>query len=86
MYAQWCSGSQARLDASGHLIFLLSHRLDASRHFLAIFIVIFDHIGHLNFTDGFEGEGFALEPNSRLTNSFQTFPFPLPFGTLHSDA
>ena len=64
------------------LIFLLSHRLDASRQFFANFLVISNYIRHLNFTGCFRGKGLALD----LNNDLQTFPFLLSLGTLHSDA
>ena len=65
---QWCSGGWA-------FIFLLSHRLDASWHFLANFLVILDHILLLNFTDGFGGEGLAWDSN----NGLQILSKPLLF-------
>ena len=59
VYQQWGSGGWAWLDAS--------------RHFLVNFLVIFDYIWHLDFTDCFGDKGFALYFN----NSLQTFSFPL---------
>ena len=44
----------------GTYFLLLSHRLDASRHFLAYFLVISDHVWHLNFTDCFGGKRFSF--------------------------
>ena len=76
---QWRLGAARRIQA---LIFLLSHRLDASRHFLANFSVILDHIWHLNFTDCFGGKSFTLDSDNGLhTNPLQIFPFPLSLGT-----
>ena len=43
------------------LIFLLRQRLDASRHFLANFLVILDDILHLNFTDCFWRQRFCFK-------------------------
>ena len=71
---------QARLGSArlcqehlGTFIFLLRKRLDASRHFLANFLVISDHIWHKNFTDCFGGRGFALD----LKNGLETLSKPL---------
>ena len=79
---------QWRLGAARHTqaLFLLSHMLDASLHFLADFLVISAHILHLNFTDFFEDKGYALDPNNSLQTLSIPFPFPLPLGTLHQDA
>ena len=67
--------------------FLLSHRLDASRHVLANLLVISDDIWHLNFTDCFGDKGFALGLNNGLqTLSKSIFPFPLLLGTLYTRA
>ena len=69
---------QWRLDVSRHdqthlgTYFLLSLKLDASRHFLANILLILDHILHLNFTDCFGGKGFALDAN----NGSQTLSKP----------
>ena len=52
-----------QLDASRHLFFLLSYRLDASRHFLANFLVTLDYIYILTSTDCLGAEGFALDPS-----------------------
>ena len=65
--------SQARRIQA--LIFLLSHRLDASRHFSANFLIISDYIRLLNSTDCFGDECFALNPN----NSLQIISKPLVF-------
>ena len=46
--------------------FLLNHRLDASRHFLADLLAIWDYILHLNFTDCFAVKGLALDFNIGL--------------------
>ena len=59
---QWWLGVARRIQA---LIFLLSHWLDASRHFLANFLVILNCIWHLNFTDFFRSESFALDSNNK---------------------
>ena len=70
------------MHASRHLFFLLCHRLDASRHFLANFLVISNHIRHLSFTDCFEGEGLASDPNNclqTLSKPFLAFPRKLPY-------
>ena len=62
---------------------MLSHRLDASRHFLANFLVISGRILNLNFTNYFGGKGFALDPNKGLQTLTKSFPFPFSLGTLH---
>ena len=59
---QWRLGAARRIQA---LIFLLGHRLDASRHFFANLLVILHHVC-------FQGKGFALDPN----NGLQTFSKP----------
>ena len=41
-------------------------RLDTSRHFLANFLEISDHILHLKFTDWLKGKGFSLDPKNGL--------------------
>ena len=55
--------------------------LDASRHFLANFLVILNHILHLNFTDCFGEEGLALDSNNSNNpiNGLQTLPKPFLF-------
>ena len=68
----WRLGMARRIQA---LIFLLSHRLDTSRHFSANFLVILDHIRLLSSTDCFGGKCFALNPN----NSLQILSKPLVF-------
>ena len=68
----WRLGVARRIQA---LIFLLIHKLDASRHFLANFLVILDHIIHLKFTDCFAGKGLALDSN----NDLQILSKPLLF-------
>ena len=50
--------------------------------FLEKFVVIFDHIWHLNFTDCFEGEGFVLDLNNGLQTLSKLFLFSLSLGTL----
>ena len=50
-------------------------RLDASRQFLANFLVILNHIEHLNFTDCFGGVGFALDLNNDLQTLSKLFFF-----------
>ena len=71
---QWRLGAARCIQA---LIFLFSHRLDASRHFLANFLVIFDHIRHLSFTECFGGKGVALDYNNDLQtlSNFSFFSF-----------
>ena len=49
--------------------------LDASRHVLANFLEILDHILYLNFTDCFGGEGSALD----LDNDLQILSKPFLF-------
>ena len=65
---QWRLGVARRIQA---LIFLLSHRLEPSRHFLANFLVISDHIWHLNITDCFRGKGLAFDLNNSLQTLFK---------------
>ena len=69
---QWRLGAAKGIQA---LIFVLSHRLDSSRHFSANFFVISNRIRLLNSTDCFRGECFALDSN----NSVQIFSKPLAF-------
>ena len=68
------------------LIFLLSHRLDTSKHFLANFLVISNHMWHLNFTDYFGNKGFTWDSNNGLQTLLnKSFPFSDSLVTLHSD-
>ena len=65
---QWRLGAARRIWA---LNFLLSRRLNASRHFLANFLVVVDYFLHLNFTDCFGGKGLALDSNNDLQILFK---------------
>ena len=69
---QWRLGAARRIQA---LPFLLSHKLDASRHFLANFFAVSNHFWHLNFTDCLGGEGFALDSNYTLQALSKPFLF-----------
>ena len=77
---QWRLGVTRRIQA---LLFLLSRRLDTSRHSLVNFLVISGHIWHLNFTDCFGG-GFALDFKNDLhcKLSPNSFSFPIIYFTL----
>ena len=71
---------QAQLDAISSY-FILSYRLDASKHFLENFLVISDRFWHKNFTDCFGGESFALDSNDGLqifTKPFLFFSHQVP--------
>ena len=69
---QWMLGAARCIQA---LIFLFRHRLDASRHFLASFSVISDHVLQLNFADFLGGKGFALAPKKGLQTPSKPFLF-----------
>ena len=56
-------------------ISLLSHRLNASKHFSANLLVIQNYIRLLNPTDCFGGEFFALDPNNNLQILSKPFLF-----------
>ena len=59
------------------LVFLVSHRLDTSRHLVAIFLVTLDHIQHLSFTECFGGKCFVFDFNNgsqTLSKTFLVFP------------
>ena len=53
--------------------FVISHRLDTSRHFLANLFVILDQISHLNYTDCFGDKDFALDSNDNLQTLSKLF-------------
>ena len=55
------------------LFFLVSHRLDATRHFVAIFLVTLDHIQHLSFTECCEGKGYVFDSSNGLKTLSKTF-------------
>ena len=63
---QWCREGN---------YFLISYRLDASRHFLAHLFAILNHFWHLNFTDCLGSECFALEFNNSLQALSKPFLF-----------